>query len=227
LAKKTTKKIEDKLLEEKPPIGSLLVDRRRLREVRLYDGRNEEEYAERKALMQRTNRVVKTPIARIGSSVLKSPGSGLKKKYTPTRMKNSINKYFSQCEVRDEVPNVKGLMIYLEMYRDMFYKYKAYPGFTDLMTHTQMIISNWVESDIYNTPGQAAGKLAYAKNILDWTEKIETKSEVVQTVLSVSEARGKIAMLAPKLLELLGSQELVSQIVAGKVVEADVVEESK
>ena len=47
----------------------------------------------RKVLME-DNQFVTRPIPRIDSDILKKSKAGRKKRFTPTTMKNSINKYF-------------------------------------------------------------------------------------------------------------------------------------
>jgi len=179
----------------------------------------------RKELDSQGNKTVTRPIPRIDKDVLKRNTGGRKKKYTPTRMKNEINRYFEHCETNDLVPSIKGMMIFLKMYKDMFYTYLKYDGFTDLLEHARMIISEWAESDVYNTPGQAAGKIAYMKNLHGWSDKLETKNESeVRTISSVEEARLTIKTLAPQLLEVLKSEQVSSQI-ANEIEEAEIIEE--
>ena len=91
-----------------------------------------------------------------------------------------------------------------------------------MMEHTRLIIKNWVENDIYATKGLAAGKLAYVKNLHGWAEKIDQNSTVTShtTITNVEQARAKIEMLAPQLLELLKNNGLINQLATGNVVEA-------
>ena len=180
----------------------------------------------RKELDAQGNKVITRPIPRIDKDILKQNRGGRKKKYTPTRMKNEINRYFEHCETNDLVPSIKGMMIFLKMYKDMFYTYLKYPEFTDLLEHARMIISDWAEADVYNTPGQAAGKIAYMKNLQGWSDKLETKNESeVRTISSVEEARLTIKTLAPQLLELLKSEQVSGQIANETIEEAEIVEE--
>ena len=181
------------------------------------------DYSKRKAALS-SNDIVKRPIPRLDSEITKdtkkSP-AGRKKRFTPTKMKNSINSYFEWCEKEDEIPSIKGLMIHLKMYRDQFYTYLEYPEFKDIMEHARLVISNWIESDIYNTKGIAAGKIAYAKNVHGWADKIDTQSTVTQTVITKEQATARIEMLAPQLLELLKNNMLVNQLVTPeKTIEA-------
>lgn len=166
------------------------------------------------------NAFVTRPIARLDSGILKKSNAGRKKRFTPTKMKNSINNYFEHCELTDDIPSIKGLMIFLKMYRDQFYTYLEYPEFNQIMEHARLIISNWAENDVYRTKGIAAGKIAYMKNVHDWTEKVEQNQNIKQTVINVEQARAKIEMLAPQLLELLKNSGLVNQLAIGSTVDA-------
>lgn len=191
-------------------------------------GRRVEEpsvYKQRKEELSKNNEVVTKPIPRISSKVLKTNRSS-RKKYTPTRLKNKINKYFEWCEQEDELPSIKGMMIYLDMYKDAFYKYLTYEGYGDIMEHARLIIANWAEEDVYSTKGMAAGKLAYMKNIHSWADKLETKNENNNTTvqLDVATATKKIEMLAPRLLELLENSEVVNQL-GRDTIEAEVVKD--
>jgi hypothetical protein len=172
------------------------------------------------------NFTVTRTIPRLDKDIIKdlSPRlkSGRKKRYSPTKMKNEINKYFGWCEEKDEIPSIKGMMIYLKMYKDQFYAYKEYPEFSEMMEHARLIISNWVESDIYRTKGLAAGKIAYAKNLHGWADKIDQTSTVTQRITNVDEARAKIEMLAPKLLELLKDNALINQLAIPETIEAEI-----
>lgn len=166
-----------------------------------------------KARLAKKNSLVLRPIPRIDGDILPTKSkAGRKKKYTPTKIKNAINSYFKWCEEEDELPSIKGMMIHLKMYKDQFYQYLQYPEYTNIMEHARMIIANWVETDIYNTKGMAAGKIAYAKNLHGWSDKLETSNQTTQTVISVDQARAKIEALAPKLLELMKSNMLVNQL---------------
>lgn len=173
------------------------------------------------------NAIVTRRIPRLDSNIVKESKPGRKKRFTPTKMKNGINDYFKWCEDNDEIPSLKGLMIHLKMYKDQFYTYLGYPEFKNMMEHARLIISNWIETDIYNSPGMAAGKIKYAQNVLDWADKSETISTVTQKVITVDEARAKIEMLAPKLLDMLKNKSLVNQLSTGEVVEAEVIRDVK
>ena len=168
------------------------------------------------------NHIVKKAIPRLDKDITKKKGVGRKKKFTPTKMRNAINKYLASCETLDEVPSISGLMISLKMYKDQFYTYLEYPEFADMMEHTRLIIKNWVENDIYSTKGLAAGKLAYVKNLHGWAEKIDQNSTVTShtTITNVEQARAKIEMLAPQLLELLKNNGLINQLAIGNTIEA-------
>jgi hypothetical protein len=56
---------------------------------------------------------------------------------------------------------------------------------------------------VFNTKRMASGKIAYMKNVHGWAEKLESQNYTEQRVVTVEEARAKIQMLAPKLLEVI------------------------
>jgi len=169
------------------------------------------EYRQRREALK-GNKTVKRPLARIDKSLGKKSATK-RKKLSPKQMITQINKYFEHCENEDVVPSIKGMMIFMKLYQSSFYKYIQSPEYTDLLEHARMIISEWAETDVYNTSGQAAGKIAYMKNIHGWSDKLETQNtSEVRHVASVEEARQKIEALAPQLLELLKSQMTVNQI---------------
>ena len=182
-------------------------------------------YEEQKRALSK-NKHIREPLPRLGKKIGRRGGP--QKKFTPTRMKNAINRYFKQCEDRDTMPTIKGLMIYLGMDQSRFYQYLKYPEFTDMLEHTRMIISHWAEEVVFHCEGRTEGKIAYMKNIHSWTDKMETKNENVQIQMTPEQAKARIEALAPKLLEVLKSQGTVEQI--GKsdrdAVDAEVVEEN-
>lgn len=189
------------------------------------DGAFEVQTEEKTAGFKR-NFVVKTPMARIQKEKRKG---GRSHKKTPRQMRNGINSYFGFCEDNDRTPSISGMMLHLKMGRDQFYKYMAYPEYQDIMEQAKLIINEWVANDIYRTPGQAAGKIAYAKNIHGWAEKVDTTSvneTRITQVLTVDEARTKIASLAhlidPALLESVTRSYTRNQLTH---VEAEVVGE--
>ena len=95
------------------------------------------------------------------------------------------------------------------------------------MEQARLHIANWAEIDVYNTKGQAAGKIAFMKNLHGWSEKTENKNETtIKQELTPEMAKAQIELLAPQLLELLESSSLVNQL-GGDVVDAEVVEEEK
>ena len=137
-------------------------------------------------------------------------------------MRNGINKYFAWCEENDRVPSIKGMMIHLKMYRDQFYQYSEYPEFKQIMESAKQVIIEWCENDIYRTPGPAAGKIAYMKNVHDWSEKIDQNmNQTVTKVMSLEDAKARIAALAPLLLEQLKGTTL-AQIGNTPVIEGEI-----
>ena len=174
------------------------------------------DYAERKKVLRENNSLVVRPIGRLDAGIVgktRRALSGSQKKFTPTRMKNGINKYFQWCEEQDELPSIKGMMLHLGMGRDQFYQYLKYPEFAEIMEQSRMIISLWAENDVYNAKGMAAGRIAYMKNVHGWSEKVESSNTTVRVDLTPEQARARIESLAPKLLEVLQSNYTVQQIV--------------
>lgn len=169
-----------------------------------------ERYSEVRATLQEVNSTVVRPIPRLDRSVISKRTKT--KRYTPERMRNGINRYFAWCETHDEVPSIKGMTIFLKLYPNAFYEYVKYPEFRDMMEHARLIISDWAEKDVWNTRGLAAGKIAYMKNVHGWAEKMESKQQIDQRVITKEEALSKIEMLAPKLLELLQRNNVVNQL---------------
>jgi hypothetical protein len=110
---------------------------------------------------------------------------------------------------------MKGMMLYLKMTPASGYKYMEYEDYKDIFEQARMIISEWLESDVYTSRGQAAGKLAYMQNLHNWSQK--TEIETNQRELTVDEARAKIAALAPALLDMIRtSPEILNQLLPPK-----------
>ena len=165
-------------------------------ESREFNGANSKQY------------VTSTPISKM-PEIGRLQKTGRKRMFTPTRMRNEINKYLSWCEEKERVPSIKGLMIHLKMHKSQFYTYCEYPEFTDLMEQARLIISEWCENDLYHTHGAASGKIAYTKNIHGWTEKIE---EQTTRVISIDEAKAKLEMLLPSILEKIKKQSIEQKL---------------
>jgi hypothetical protein len=170
-----------------------------------------------------SNKFVRRPIGRIDRDIIPRKGT-CPKKYTPLRLVNGINRYFAKCEKNDDIPSIKGMMIALKLYPNHFYKMIKDQEFTEILEWSRMMVKNWAELDVYNTPGQAAGKIAYMKNIHDWTDRLQTKNETeVKQVMSTEQATSLLEEFAPLLLELMQDQNVVEQM--GNVQEAEIVEE--
>ena len=161
------------------------------------------------------NRNVVVPILRIGKK-RRGSTNGPYKKYTPTKLRNRINDYFTFCETTDRIPSIKGLYLYLGITKETWYSYKHQDMFRDLIEEATVCISEWCENDVYRTPGQAAGKIAYMKNLHEWSEKIQQDTKIEQKELTADEARAKIEALAPSLapllLEMMKNKHLMAQL---------------
>jgi hypothetical protein len=171
---------------------------------------------EEKTAALKKNYVMKTPLARI---ITPRQKGGRSKTKTPRQVLNGINSYFGWCEDNDRVPSIKGMMLHMKLMRDSFYRYIEDEKYRDIMEQAKLVITEWVENDIYATPGQAAGKIAYAKNIHGWADKIDSTSineNRNTTILTVEAAKAKIASLAhlinPELLETLAGRYVQAQL---------------
>jgi hypothetical protein len=189
------------------------------------------EYKKRKLDLE-GNTVVRQPLPRLDVDIIprkSKSAQGRKFKYTPTTLRNNINKYLNWVEETDQVPSIKGMMIYLKMYKDAFYKYIQHEQFKDILEHTRLIIAEWAESEMWNTSnaGLASARKTYGNQVLGWTDKSEVVS-TVNHIMTKEQATAKIEMLAPKLLELMKNNNLVNQLVLPeKVVEAELVEKER
>lgn len=182
----------------------------------------EVDFATKKKELEKNNTSVRRPIERLNRDIVPSR-TGRKRKYTPTRLMNNINKYFEWCENNDELPTISGMMIHLKLYRDRFYSYAEDPRYRNIMEQARLVIKNWAEVDVYNTKGMAAGKIAFMKNTHGWADKLDQSSTNLNVEMTPEDARRKIESLAPRLLEALQSSEVVKQLV--QVEEAEVVKE--
>lgn len=166
------------------------------------------------------NYVVKQPIARLDKSITRV---GRKRTYTPTRMRNEVNRYLSWVEENDRVPSIKGLMIHLKMHKTQFYTYCEYPEFENIMEQARLVIAEWCENDVYRTPGAASSKIAYMKNLHGWTEKIE---ETSNKTISIDDARSKLELLLPQLMAKIKQASITQTLEIDKVQEAVIESES-
>lgn len=161
------------------------------------------------------NRFIKTPIARI-----EAPRKGGRTpKFTPTKLRNNINKYFEWCETNDRIPSLTGLAIHLKVTRECMYSWLRSEKFSELIEQARLRIQNWCEEDVYKTHGtMVPGKALYMKNVHNWSEKQTTditQETTVKKVLTVEEAKQKLTSIAPLLLEQLKGQ-LLSQLALPK-----------
>jgi hypothetical protein len=192
------------------------ISAKRAKEERFLTGElNERDEAElRKAerlMMLKGNYLVKTPIARVenlSDRAKKGTGrAGRPAKYSTTRLRNEINRYFTWCEENDRVPSITGMMLHLKLTKELFYRsINNNDKFADIYEHARLVIKEWCENDVYRTPGAAAGKIAYMKNVHGWSEKIDSVNQnfnETKQVISVEDATARIAALAPALLEAL------------------------
>ena len=207
-------------MRKRSGLARRVINKESNREVSLSDRTRSGDVCVEEEQPLKRNYLVKTPIQRLDKKC--GSRAGRPKKYSTTKMRNGINKYFAWCEENDRVPSIKGMMIHLKMYRDQFYQYSEYPEFKQIMESAKQVIIEWCENDIYRTPGPAAGKIAYMKNVHDWSEKIDQNmNQTVTKVMSLEDAKARIAALAPLLLEQLKGITL-AQIGNTPVIEGEI-----
>ena len=166
-----------------------------VRQRELEDLEEEQRIAVREAIVLTANKVVTTPIAKLlGAMDEYSPDAMYNELLAPLRLKNNFNNYFNWCETNDRIPSVKGLLLYCRMSRHHYKRYMESQEHRDIMESAHIAIAEWVERDIYASTGNTTGKVQYAKSILDWTEKTETK-QTTNVTITVEEAKAKIESL--------------------------------
>ncbi len=81
-------------------------------------------YNARRQRLKEQNQAVTTPIGRVSNEILRATSLRKKgrKKFTPARLRNAINKYFDWCKTTDTIPSIKGLVLHLNVTRDSFYR---------------------------------------------------------------------------------------------------------
>lgn len=141
--------------------------------------------------MENTNYIVNTPIRRLE----RRKG---KLKFTPTKLKNQINRYFDRCEEQDDLPTIIGLCGFLRITRDTYNKYLSYPDMQPIILEARDIMEQWCANQIWKSQGNPQGKITIMKNLFNWSEKNEAKVEIIPP--SEEELIAKIRALAPELL---------------------------
>jgi len=175
---------------------------------------NIQAYNARRQKLKEQNQAVTSPIGRVGNETLKATSLRNKgrRKFTPAKLRNAINRYFDWCEETDNIPSIKGMVLHLGVERDYFYRNLRTEQYAEILEQARLVIAEWCERDVFNTKGLATGKIAYMKNVHSWAEKHESQNYTEQRVITVEEARAKIQMLAPKLLEVLRNSNVMNQI---------------
>jgi hypothetical protein len=176
-----------------------------------------EELTEEKEKALKKNKVITTRIGRVPPKEKIKKGRAFA--ITPRKLLYGVNSYFQWCEENDRVPSFNGMALHCKISRETLYRYMQNKDYERVLSNARLAMDEWVGNDIYATPGQAAGKIAYAKNIHGWAEKIDqntTNETTVRTILSVEDAKAKIASLAhlisPELLEAMAGKYVLNQI---------------
>lgn len=148
---------------------------------------------------------------------------GRPKKFTPTKFRNRINDYFATCEKKQCYPNIKGMMLHLQMSKDQFWTYDKYPEMQPIVEWARTVMENWSMNDLWKTQTSNTNKQLVAKVNHGWTEE----KTINHITMNKDQALAKLEALAPLLLEALrGKLEyLVAPQLENKVQEAEIIED--
>lgn len=127
--------------------------------------------------------------------------SGRNKKYTPTKLRNKVVDYFTNCYVDSKPPTVTGLTLHLKISRETFYSYMNDPSMREVLETARYMMENWLEEKLVMSKQNPTGIIFALKNRFGWkdVQTVETNGNE----FSEEEILAKIAALAPKLLEVL------------------------
>lgn len=103
----------------------------------------------------------------------KSAKMGRPKKYTPQSMQAKIEQYFPHCKEQDEIPDVEGLCVYLEICRDTLLDYQRQPDFSDTIKKAKTKIFAEKKQLAMRGKMNSAVWIFDAKNNHGYVEKIE------------------------------------------------------
>lgn len=145
-------------------------------------------------------------------------GVGRPKRFTPTKLRNRINDYFTWCEKKDTYPNIKGMMLHLGMSRDQWYQYEKYPEMRPILEWARDAMEAWTMNDLWKTQTSNTNKQLVSKVNFGWQE------EKVVTHISMDKqtAIARLEALAPVLLEVFKNQILVNQLALPEPIDVEV-----
>ena len=97
--------------------------------------------------------------------------AGRPKKYTEAElMQEKINKYFKECDNKNEPYTVTGLCLALDMTRETLREYLKNEQFSDTIKKAKLRVENYLEKHLI-TDNSATGIIFNLKNNFGWTDK--------------------------------------------------------
>jgi uridine phosphorylase len=127
--------------------------------------------------------------------------SGRNKKYTPTKLRNKVIDYFTNCYVEAKPPTVTGLTLHLKISRETFYSYMNDLTMREVLETARYMMENWLEEKLVMSKQNPTGIIFALKNRFGWKD-VQTVENTTNEI-SEEEILAKIAALAPKLIEVL------------------------
>ena len=102
-----------------------------------------------------------------------SSPKGRPKKYTDVEiMQQKIDKYFKECDKKEEPYTVTGLCITLDICRDTLSEYLKNKQFSDTIKKAKLKVENYLEKKLI-TDGNKTGIIFNLKNNFNWSDKQE------------------------------------------------------
>ena len=97
--------------------------------------------------------------------------AGRPKKYTEAEiMRQKINKYFNECDKKNEPYTVTGLCLALNICRDTLSEYAKNQEFSDTIKKAKLKVENYLEKHLI-TDSSTTGIIFNLKNNFGWTDK--------------------------------------------------------
>ena len=97
--------------------------------------------------------------------------AGRPKKYTEVEMmQKKINKYFNECDEKNEPYTVTGLCLALNICRDTLSEYAKNQEFSDTIKKAKLKVENYLEKHLI-TDSSTTGIIFNLKNNFGWTDK--------------------------------------------------------
>ena len=97
--------------------------------------------------------------------------AGRPKKYIEAElMQEKINKYFKECDNKNEPYTVTGLCLALDMTRETLREYLKNEQFSDTIKKAKLRVENYLEKHLI-TDNSATGIIFNLKNNFGWTDK--------------------------------------------------------